>query len=121
MSLVKLCKKGDLEGVKAALQCGGDVNTDENGWTGLMRAVHKNHNSVVELLLKTPNIDVNQTNDWGVCALHGAVSGKNKQVLKLLLNVPNIDVNIVDNKGKSAVYWAVTGNNIEGLKLLLSH
>ena len=62
MSLVKLCKKGDLEGVKAALQCGGDVNTDENGWTGLMRAVHKNHNSVVELLLKTPNIAL-----WGSC------------------------------------------------------
>ena len=60
MSLVDLCKDGDLEGVKAALQRGADVNTkDGDGFTGLIRAVRNNHNSVVELLLKTPNIDVN--------------------------------------------------------------
>ena len=60
MSLVELCKKGDLEEVKAALQRGVDVNTkDEDGWTGLILAVKNNHNSVAALLLKTPNIDVN--------------------------------------------------------------
>ena len=49
MSLVQLCKDGDLEGVKAALQRGADVNTkDEDGWPGLIWAVKINHNSVVE-------------------------------------------------------------------------
>ena len=62
MSLVELCKEGDLEGVKAALQSGIDVNTkDRNGWTGLINAVIYKHNSVVDLLLNTQtNIDVNQ-------------------------------------------------------------
>ena len=38
MSLIKLCKEGDLEGVRAALQSGADINSNENwryqlGWT----------------------------------------------------------------------------------------
>ena len=122
MSLVKLCGKGDLEGVKAALQSGADVNSkDENGETGLMWAVCFEHNSVVELLLNTPNIDVNWKSDWAQCALYFAVSHQNNEALKLLLNVPNIDVNIVDNHRWSAVHVAAAERNIEALKLLLRH
>ena len=95
-----------------------------------MAAVTNNHNSVVELLLRTPNIDVNQKDGLGLCALHTAVSCAQvvktwrrtveyNEAVKLLLNVPNIDVNIVDPEGRSAVHHAVVYNNIEGLKLLL--
>ena len=111
-----------MEGVKAALQSGADVNTeDEFGEIGLMGAVIYNHNSVVALLLNTPNIDVNQKDNQGRCALHWAVTWENIEALKLLLNAPNIDVNIVTNNGKSALHCAVYSNSIEGLKLLLSH
>ena len=137
MSLVELCRYGDLNGeyweygeyaseqqlaaVKAALHRGDDVNsTGEYGWTALMWAVTEKHNSVVELLLKTPNIDVNQKDDnEGCCALHLAVTFENNEALKLLLNVPNIDVNIVETDGESAVHMAVLKDNIEALKLLL--
>jgi len=121
MSLLLLsCKNSDLEGVKAALQSGADVNTEhEDGWTGLTLAVHKNHNSVVELLLNTPNIDVNLKDRWGNCALLHAVMSKNNEALKLLLNVPNIDVNIVDQDHWSAVHAAVHKNNIDALNMLL--
>ena len=126
MSLIELCFKGDLEGVKAALQSGADVNTrDEAGETGLMQATAGNHNSVVELLLNTPNIDVNLKSIWGRCALHCAVRSKNNEALKLLLDVPNIDVNIVDSDGESAVHQAVwqesESDSIEILKLVLCH
>ena len=115
MSLVELCKYGHLEGVKAALQRGVDVNTKgdkwiEHGQTGLMWAVENHYNSVVELLLKTPNIDVNLKEDGGWSALHRAVSRRNNEALKLLLNVQNIDVNIVTNNGYSAVHLAVSKN-----------
>jgi len=111
-----------MEGVKAALKSGADVNTeDEFGEIGLMGAVIYNHNSVVALLLSTPNIDVNQiVGGFGWSALHWAVQEKNNEAVKLLLNVPNIDVNIVDYSGDSAVHHAVSGNNIEALKLLLN-
>ena len=121
---VDMCKEGDLEGVRAALQKGTDVNAkDKHGQTGLMVALSSNHNSVVELLLKSPNIDVNQKDNWGSCALHLAASKQNIEALKLLLNVPNIDVNIVDSEGANAVhvaqYVAMTERNVEVLKLLL--
>ena len=130
MSLVELCRFGDLEGVKAALQRGIDVNTKgeygaygEYGlqWTGLMWAVSENHNSVVELLLKTPNIDVNLKDGEGCCALHLAVSSNNIEALKLLLNVPNIDVNIVDTDGESAVHICSQHRGVEAAAQCSKH
>ena len=81
MTLVQFCKDGDLEGVKAALQSGADVNTkDECGWTGLMEAVARNYcdcdNSMVALLLSTPNIDVNLKDNNGRTGLMWAVSNR---------------------------------------------
>ena len=130
MSLVEFCKKGDFEGVKDALEAGADVNTKgEYGWTGLMWAVMNNHNSVVDLLVKTPNIDVNLKGDSGLSfALTLAVAHiiENNiepgiEVLKLLLNVPNINVNSVTDDGQTALHLAVRKSNIEALKLVLSH
>ena len=86
----------------------------------MMLAVFFNHNSVVEILLDTPNIDVNLRANDGYCALSWAVFSKNNEALKLLLNVPSIDVNIVLN-GESAVYGALKHKNIEGAKMLISH
>ena len=109
MALIKLCKNGDLEGVKALLQIGVDVNTKgEYGLTGLMWAVSKNHNSVVELLLNTPNIDVNLKSDDYWCPLDLAVEYKNIEALKMLLDVPTIDVNIVESEWSGGGSWEWT-------------
>jgi len=119
--LIQSCINGDLEGVKAALQRGNDVNSkDERGMTGLMNAVIHDHNSVVAFLLNTPNIDVNQKDDEDKCALHKAASWKNIEALKLLLEVPNIDVNIVNHNGLSALDMACCGKSNEALKVLLN-
>ena len=121
MSLVESCKEGGLEGVGGALQSGVDVNTnDESGKTGLMWAVKNKHNSVVELLIKTPNIDVNQKDGFGRSALHWAMVENNCEALKLLLDVPGIDLTIVGRDGWSAVYRAVFWENNEALELLLN-
>ena len=111
-----------MEGVKAALQSGADVNTkNEHSQTGLLLAVLNKHNSVVELLLSRPNIDVNWKGIGGGCALHAAILFTNIEPLKMLLNVPTIDVNAVNNlyAGFSTVQWAVLQKNYEALKLLL--
>ena len=122
MSLVELCKEGDLEGVKAALQSGADVNSkDEKGITGLMWAVVTKNNEVLKMLLSVPNLNVNSVAYGGLSALHAAVGRETNDIeaLKLLLNVPNINVNIVDSEGESVVHWAVKYEHIEELKLLL--
>ena len=88
-------------------------------------AVRCSHNSVVALLLNTPNIDVNlKINKRGWCALREAVRSKNNEALKLLLDLPTIDtMSIVDDYDDlgGAVYRAVKDNNNEGLKLLLNN
>ena len=88
------CFNGNLEGVRSALQSGVDVNTRDTwdsergrspgihhiypafvtGKTGLMWAMLRKHNSVVELLLGTPGIDINATNNKAdQTALHMAM------------------------------------------------
>ena len=87
-------------------------------------AVASKNNSVVALLLNTPNIDVNWKDNGingGWCALLEAVNWQNIEALKMLLSVPGIDVNIMDVKGRSAVHMAVKRDNVEVLKLLLNH
>ena len=123
MSLIESIQKYNLEGVKAALQSGADVNTknEEHGWTALIWAVARNQNSVLSLLLSSPNIDVNLNSEDGCCVLHHVLYNGNNEALKLLLAAPTIDVNIVDTLGWSAVNRAVFCKRIEGLKLLLSH
>ena len=73
------CFNGSLDGVRSALLSGVNVNTRDAwdserasssgvysafviGMTGLMWAVLRKHNSVVELLLGSPRIDINAKN-----------------------------------------------------------
>merc|ERR1712212_844698 len=76
------------------------------GYCPLHHAVECENIEALKLLLQTPNLDVNQTNDLGSSAVHFAVKYSN-EALKLLLNVPNIDVNIVEAIEQSAVSLAV--------------
>ena len=57
---------GKLAEVRAALARGEDVNSkDSIGWTALMLAVDRKHNSIVKLLLDQPAVDVNVKNTIG--------------------------------------------------------
>jgi len=122
MTLVQFCEKGDLEGVKAALKRGDDVNTkDIYGETGLMRAVRLKHNSVVALLLNTPN----WKSEDGWSALHSAVNWENIEGLKLLLSHPSITALTINQKdnyhGRTPVMLAVKmRNRLKHLEVLVA-
>ena len=55
---VDLCSRGDLEGVRAALQRGFDVNSKWSRQTGLMKALQKKHIAVISLLLEQEGIEL---------------------------------------------------------------
>ena len=123
MSLIKLCKEGDLEGVKAALQRGADVNTRDNkGQSALHGAVRSSCIDALELLLSHTNIDVNIVGNDGESAVHHAVDEDNIEALKLLLNHPGLTaltLNQKDNKfGEAPVMRAVDEEKRECLELL---
>ena len=54
-SFWRLCRVGDIEGVQAAIDNGADVNEIDQtglGCTGLMNAIVRGNNSLVQLLLQ---------------------------------------------------------------------
>ena len=109
MALVDLCWQGDLERVRAALGRGEGVNSvSGGGWTGLMYAVRNKHNSLVQLLLQQPGIDVNCRDRWGQTALHYSVTGDNPEGLRLLLAHPGMgSINTRDNDGDTPLMAAI--------------
>ena len=97
---VNLCLNGDENGVKEALQGGVNVNSqDSAGRTGLMLAMHKSHNSIVQLLLQQPDVDLSIKGPWGSTVLHWAYKNSNSVGLSLLLAHPTANPNIGNDAG----------------------
>ena len=128
--LIRLCYEGDLEGVRAALQSGVDVNSkDEGGQTGLLRSlmawrfvVKQKPIAVASLLLEQEDIDVNISDDFDQTALHfAAMLDRNNECLaKLLARQDLITVNQRDPRGRTPLWWAVRYNAVRCVQLLLS-
>ena len=80
-----LVQNGDIEGVRAALDAGTDVNAKSpDGATALQWAVHGDQELMVELLLEV-GADVGITNRYGVSAASLAAENGNSIILKRLL------------------------------------
>ena len=76
----KACQNGEEAKVNAAIVLDVDVNTkDDNGQTGLMWAIGKKRQDIVDILLAHPDIDINgkTNNGWfplSQAAWHGLTS-----------------------------------------------
>ena len=129
--------------MRDALQRGVDVNSRDNwdseranssgiypayatGKTGLMWAVMRKHNTVVELLLRTSGIDINAVDQKaGMSALHMAVphcltnGNNNPEGLALLLACEDLDPNKTDDPNHP-LWCAVESSARECIQLLLS-
>ena len=78
-------EKGDINGVKALLDQGADVNESFYGETALMLASGYGHIEIVKMLLDR-GADVNTVRVGGWSALSSAASGRHTDIVKLLLN-----------------------------------
>ncbi|GFQ69326.1 hypothetical protein TNCT_78431 [Trichonephila clavata] len=72
----------------------------------LILAAKKDYLDIVKLLLKVPNIDVNQKDVYGCTALHNASSEGYSEVMKQLLAVEGIDVNAASKYGSTPLHLA---------------
>ena len=121
----QLCYDGDIEGVQAAIDNGADVNEEDNkGVTGLMWALYRNHNNVVQVLLHHPQINIDIVNEDGNSALHWAVWNDNHEGLAALL-AQHDDLTIIINKrdvdGWTPIMLAVAWNSVNCFQLLLTN
>ena len=81
-----------------------DDEADDGEETPLILACLHNRKDVVELLVKTPGVDINKTNSaTGYTALMMATSFGNEAIVKILLDVKDIKVDSMDIDGESAL------------------
>ena len=120
---LELCASGDLEGVRAAVARGQDVNAnggDGRNMTGLMVLLLCGHNSLVELLLQQPSLDMNLSDRHGDTALHYGVLRDNVTGLRMLLGDPRMNsVNKRSHTGNTALMVAVIKGSVECVRELV--
>ena len=116
------CSYGDLDKVKALLGQGEDVNGKSScGKTGLILAVEKHHNSVVDLLLQQPRIDVNWNDNHGFCALAEACFVNNAEAVRMLAIHPTMSgLNLWTQTGDFPLMIAVKRGYVECAKVLVA-
>ena len=101
-ALHRAAKAGNLDGLKAALAAGADVNArDGRGWTALMHAVNKGYILLVAPLLAA-KADLDVRGPDGATALFMAVAHGQTEIIALLMKA-GADVSIKGPKGKTAV------------------
>ena len=105
--LLRAAIAGDLEAARAAIGT-ADVNSaDEDGWTALHIAVHRQDRDLTKLLLEHPDIDVNSRNRWKSTPLMLAASGGNLGIVECLLRHPLISVDVrAEYYGRTALIEA---------------
>ena len=106
-------RRGDMNGVLAALACGVPVNcTDRFGYTALFSATSTRQHDVLELLLRTPGIDVNRR-CFSETPLYRAAKSGCVRTLKTLLAAGG-DVRAVNAEGRTVLMAAVTDVSTAG-------
>ena len=120
--LWECCSIGDLDQVSAALGRGEDVNGKSPcGKTGLMLAVERRHNLVVDLLLQQPRIDVNCYDYGGDNALDTACFMNNAEAVRMLVNHPAMSsLNMWTQTGDFPLMIAVKHGYVECARVLVA-
>ena len=108
---------GDIEGVKALLIGGADVNAqDSDGYTAIHMAASAGDVKMAKFLL-SEGVDVSVPP--ASTALHIAAYGENKAIVKLLISAGS-DVNGTDRMGQTPIFKAAESGNKTMVRLLLS-
>jgi len=122
-SLHQAAANGDIDGVKALLVQGVDINVkDDGGRTPLHLASLGGHQELVKLLI-SKGADVNAKEDRGnlhATPLHHAVHGGHRDVVETLL-VHGADANIRDRLGQTPLDLANRRRRTEIVGLLRKH
>ncbi|HEV7858414.1 MAG TPA: ankyrin repeat domain-containing protein [Pyrinomonadaceae bacterium] len=120
LDLLQAASDGNLEGVRACLATGADVNAkNAEGWTALMIATLKGYREMVQTLLKQDRVQVNARSHHGWTALCYAVSMGDSETIRILL-AAGAEVNAPDHDGWTALMQAAGEGNLECVEILLA-
>ena len=129
---LQYCQKNELEKVRSCLNLEVDVNTvsESGGWSysGLTIAAYKNYSELLDVLLSTPTINVNQTIDAG--GVHELIYGRqwtalmiaccngNSHTVSRLVEEEGLDFNYREQHGITAAIWASGRGHTECVRVL---
>ena len=117
--------------LREVLQGGADVNaTDSDGCPALVwaiihaaRAQEAYRNAALEclhILLKHPEININQSDKKGCLPLHHAVAVGSTECIRLLLQTGDCDINQADRQGTTALHLALSSDKTACAHLLVT-
>lgn len=101
------------------------INTrDENGCSPLILATQYQHLDILDRLLATPGIDINQPNNQGAVAFNLAICGSNPTVREMaifhkLLHDPRTDITLRDDLGRTCLSYLAEFDATEAIQALL--
>jgi serine/threonine-protein phosphatase 6 regulatory ankyrin repeat subunit B len=115
-------KRNNARRVEILLDRGVDPNFAEKDESApLIVAIQKNHEAIVDLLLRQPGIDPNTANEQGNTALmHASKAGQTRIVRKLLAH-GHIDVNAKDSSKTTALMYAAKEGHNDVVSVLLQN
>jgi len=97
---------------------------DDNGCSPLVLATQYQHLDILDRLLATPKIDIDQRNNQGAVAFNLAICGSNPTVREMaifhkLLRDPRADITLRDDKGRSCLSYLAEFDATEAIQALL--
>ena len=116
-------RSGNVEIFNTLINNGADVNdTDNEGWTALMRASSFKHPEIVAILV-SKNAEIGKLNSFKESAIIHSASSECLECLGILINNFNynsIDLNTLKNQINEASYIAKKKDNLSMQQLLTS-
>lgn len=119
-ALMSAIRENDTGKVRLLVTAGVDVNMPEEGIQPLVLAASCGNPEIVKILLNTPGIDINRTNDDNSSAIYTAAQGGHVECLKLLVSIPEADTNLATNEGITPLLMATYNGHPECIRILLS-
>ena len=97
------CSKNNLTLVTRMIEKDRSIvnKKDDNGWTGLMRAVARKNSRIVRKILSTPCVDISIRGRFGCTALHYGCFNNSVVNLQLLLDHHYCNVDFIDMKNNN--------------------
>lgn len=119
--LLLACQRNLVDNVKEALKNEDiEVNCTAGMLTPLVMACSNGHVEIIELLLQSKNISINQPSADGWLPLSAACYQGHLQVVKVLVEQPNILINEARATSSTPLGFACANGHLEIVKFLLN-
>ncbi|XP_062519875.1 ankyrin repeat and death domain-containing protein 1B-like [Corticium candelabrum] len=117
--LIQACENNRKEIVEFLLTKSADVNgTGTFGETPLITAAMKGLDNIIDILLKTKDINVIKGDNWGWTAIHHAARNNHVTIVERLVSY-SVPVDINDNAGRTPLWYAARDGRVCCVDVLL--